>query len=150
MKVALQIVGVVAIAAAGAGATRLILGPPDRGLLCDAGKLQPGEVCLESLKNDAAEILWIDARPRAAWLRDGMARSILVTDHPDENLDGLIAEAFPRLVSAKRVVVYCSDAGCGTSKVIAKRLSELEAGPTILYLHGGWRALNAAGMVAKP
>jgi rhodanese-related sulfurtransferase len=150
MKMVLQILVVVALALAGAGATWLILGPPDRGVVCDAAKLEPGEVCLESLKADAGEILWIDARPRADWTRDGVPGSILVTDHRDENLDVLIAEAFPRLVGAKRVVIYCSDVGCGTSKMIAKTLRELEAGPQIVYLHGGWRALAAAEMVRKP
>jgi rhodanese-related sulfurtransferase len=150
MKVLLQMLVIVALAVVGAVATRLILGPVDRGVLCEAAKLKPGEVCLESLKAEAETLLWVDARPRAAWLRDGLAGSILVTDHPEENLDALIAEAFPRLVNAKLVVVYCSDTGCGTSKLIAERLRELEAGPVIVYLHGGWRALQAAGMLKKP
>lgn len=149
MKVLSQMIAVAALAIAGAGATWLIVGSPDRGVVCDEAKLEPGEVCLQSLMPFVTEILWVDARPRADWTRDGVPGSILVTEHRDENLDALVAEAFPRLVGAKRVVVYCSDVDCGTSKLIAKTLGELDAGPSIVFLHGGWRALDAAGMVAK-
>jgi rhodanese-related sulfurtransferase len=149
MKAWVQLLAVIGIATAGAGATRLILGPPDRGVVCDPAKLEPHEVCLESLAPGTPGILWVDARPRAEWQRDGVPGSVLVTDHSAENLDALIAEAFPKLLEAKQVVVYCSDIGCGSSKAIANILRDLKAGPEVVFLHGGWRALAAAGMVTQ-
>lgn len=142
-----QMVAVAGIATLGALASWLVIGPPERAVPCAPADLQPWEVCLAAVQANPDGVLWVDARPRAEWQRDGLRGSILVTDHRDENLDALVAEAFPKLVNARMVVVYCSDKGCGTSKTVAKILRDLQAGPEVVFLHGGWRALAAAGMV---
>ena len=133
-------------------ATLMMKGTPDRTVPCDAAILKPGEICLETvLKDWRADVVWIDARRRVDWENDGMNGSLLITTADGESFDKLLEQAFPRLSEGKNVVVYCSDVGCGTSLEIAKRIRDFQLVPDVKALHGGWKALQQAGLVdSKP
>jgi rhodanese-related sulfurtransferase len=118
-------------------------------IVCNPATISAEEICLSTVlqewKNDC---IWIDARRREDWQRDGLPGSILLTTAAVESFDALLEQAFPRLATEqKRVVVYCSDQGCGTSKEIAKRLRDYQIVPEVHALYGGWKALSEAGMV---
>jgi rhodanese-related sulfurtransferase len=146
-----QTAAVAAIALAGAGLTWRLAGPPDRSVPCEQSRLPAGEVCLATVTGEwGGEVVWVDARPRAEWQRDGLRGSILLTTHEAENFQDLVAAALERLAVAKRVVIYCSDSGCATSHEVAKQLRGFGIGPEYYVLHGGWRSLAAAGLVSGP
>ena len=124
--------------------------PPNQ-ITCIPTQLPNDEICLstviEEWKNDC---IWVDARRRADWEKDGILGSILLTTADGENFDQLLEDAFPLLAEKqKRVVVYCSDLGCGTSKEIAKRLRDYQLVPEVRALHGGWKALDQAGLITR-
>jgi rhodanese-related sulfurtransferase len=140
----LAVTGCISLAAA--GGTFLIKGPPARALHCDPASLKSDEVCLESIPA-GADVLWVDARTRSDWEKDGVVGSLLWNLDPAEDMQAFEAEAAVRMVAASRVVVYCSDENCGVSRQIAERIRKLDLGPEVLVLRGGWRALNEAGRV---
>ena len=113
--------------------TWLMKGTPDRTVPCGPASLKPGEVCLETvLKDWNNDVVWIDARRRVDWEKDGLKGSLLVTTADGESFD-------------------CSDIGCGTSLEIAKRIRDFQLVPDVKALHGGWKALQQAGLVdSKP
>jgi rhodanese-related sulfurtransferase len=84
------------------------------------------------------------------WEKNGIAGSILITTADGENFDQLLETAFPLLAEKqKRVVVYCGDLGCGMSREIAKRIRDYQLVPEVRALHGGWKALEQAGMLSR-
>ncbi len=118
---------------------------------CDPTLLAADEVCLhtviEDWKNDC---IWIDARRRVDWEKDGLPGSLLLTTAQGESFDRLLEQAFPVLAEKnKRVVVYCGDVGCGTSREIAQRLREYQLVPDVKALHGGWKSLSQAGLIPR-
>lgn len=132
------------------GAWRLA-GPPPVPVApdCDPAALPPGEVCLESVRDDAS-VLWIDARTASEWRHDGLPGSIHLTTAGGEDFDALVAANAGKLAGAERVVVYCGDLGCGISKEVANRLREYGLVREASALYGGWAALKAAGMIKEP
>jgi rhodanese-related sulfurtransferase len=153
MSTGLQALVISVVALLGSLAVWAIKGAPVR--------LTDDEVRLTTVIEDwGGEVLWVDARKRDEWQRNGLEGSVLINLDADENLDSLIAEALPRLAVAKRVVIYCGDAGCGTSHEVSRQLCSHDIGvkgdrtktePTgdleIYVLHGGWEALAKAGLV---
>ena len=93
-------------------------------------------------------VLWVDARSRAEWRRDGVPGSLLFNINPAEDMNQMEAAAAQRISEAARVVVYCASDSCGVSSQVAARIRAMGLGPEVYVLHGGWRALRAAGMVA--
>lgn len=142
--VQLGVIGLISLAAA--GATYLVKGPPERGLVCNPATLKSGEICLEQIPGEA-KILWVDARSRAEWERTGIPGSILWNLDPAEDMQAFESEAAMRIMETPRVVVYCGDENCGLSRQIAERIQALGLEVEISVLHGGWRALNEAGRV---
>lgn len=140
-----QLAVISAIALAAVGGTYLIKGPPQRMFRCDPATLKPDELCLESIPADA-EVVWVDARSRAAWEKDGVAGSILWNLDPTEDMLAFEAEAAMRVAVTPRVIVYCGDENCGVSRQIADRIRR-DLGAEVFVLHGGWRALSEAGRV---
>jgi len=132
-----------------AGVTWVVVGAPDRSVPCLPENLEEGWVCLAALEEELEDIRWVDARPRAKWEENGMAESILLTDHNGENWDDLLAEAAVQLFDAPRVVVYCNETGCGSSQAVAEKLRELQLVERVDVLYGGWKALRAAGLVQR-
>jgi 3'(2'), 5'-bisphosphate nucleotidase len=106
------------LALAAAGTCWAIKGGPEREAGCDPAKLEPGYICFsEALELEG--IVWVDARERKLWERNGREGSVLLTDHPSEDWDALMAEVFGSLASAQAVVVYCATEGCGSSEPVA-------------------------------
>jgi rhodanese-related sulfurtransferase len=141
-----QLAVIAAVALAAAGGTWWIKGPPLRTLVCDPASLQPDEVCLEQIPGDAA-VLWVDARPRDEWLRNGVEGSVLWNLDPTEDMQAFEAEAAVRIVETPRVIVYCGDENCGVSRQVAERVRALGLGAEVSVLFGGWRSLSEAGRV---
>ena len=139
---------VLAIALVAAGVTWGVIGGPDRSVRCEVGTLKEGWVCFAELEDEWDEILWIDARSRAEWQRNGIKGSVLLTDHNEENWDDLLAEAAERVFGASRVVVYCNETGCGSSQAVAEKLRSLQLTERVDVLFGGWKALRAAGITS--
>jgi rhodanese-related sulfurtransferase len=135
----LALISVVSLAAA--GATYLTVGPPQRTVPCDPSTLKPDEICVGSVPSGDG-ILWVDARPRADWEKNGLPGSLLWNLDPAEDMQAFEAEAAPRLVVSQTVIVYCSDENCGVSRQVAERIRALDLGPQVLVLHGGWRAIE--------
>lgn len=144
---ALAELGLVSLVALGAaGATYLIAGPPARTFQCDPALLKPDELCLESVP-DSPDIVWVDARSRADWKKNGLGGSLLWNLDPSEDMQAFEAAAAEKIAISPQVVVYCGDENCGVSRQVAARIRALDLGAEVRVLHGGWRALKDAGRV---
>lgn len=130
---------ILALSAVAAVATWKIQGPPDLAVTCLPADLKPGEICLADVPKE--NVLWIDARPRAQWEKNGLPGSLLLTDDRHENWEALLAEVAPRLFEAEMAVIYCDTQACGSSEAVAQKLRLLNLGPPIKVLHGGFAAL---------
>lgn len=146
MKSLGQFAMLVALTWIAAATTWWLKGPPERRFVCDRATLKAGEVCLEDLSGQSG-ILWVDARSRENWRRDGLPGSILWNIDPDEDMRVFEAEAAPHILEASKVVVYCDNENCGTSHQVAARIRALDLGGDVVVLRGGWRALSEAGMI---
>ena len=131
---------IILVASALAGwATWKIQGPPDLAITCSPADLKPGEICYADIPKE--NVLWIDARPRTQWEKNGVPDSLLLTDDRHENWEDLLAEVAPRLFEAEMAVIYCDTKACGSSEPVAQKLRALNLGPEIKVLHGGFQAL---------
>jgi rhodanese-related sulfurtransferase len=146
MNAAGQLAVLVFTVAAAASATYLAKGPPVRTFVCDPASLKPGEICLQQLPADA-RILWIDARTRAEWQKDGLPGSLLWSLEATEDPQVFEAEIAPRILTTPRVIVYCGSEQCGLSHEVANRIRRLDLGADVSVLRGGWRALRDAGRI---
>lgn len=141
-----QLVAIGAIAFSAAGGTYLIKGPPIRAVLCDPADLKPDEICLQQISPDE-KVLWVDARLRKDWEKNGLPGSVLWNLDPNEDMQAFEAEIATRLLETPRVIVYCGDENCGISRQVAERIRALQLGAEVSVLHGGWRALSEAGRI---
>lgn len=146
IRTGLQLAIIAAISLAAAGINYLASGPPTRKHLCDPAIRKADEICLSEITNTNG-ILWIDARSRAAWQKNGLPESILWNLDPAEDMQAFEANNAEKIATAKKVIIYCSDENCGLSRQVAERIRKLDLGPQVLVLHGGWRALKDAGRV---
>lgn len=134
------------ISSAAAAGTYFVKGAPVRKYVCDPATLKPGEICLQQVPYDSS-ILWIDARPRTEWERNGLAGSILWNLDPTEDMQVFEQEAAMKILETPRVIVYCSSEACGISHQVADRIKALGLGADVSVLRGGWTALRDAGKV---
>jgi rhodanese-related sulfurtransferase len=146
MNAPTQFAAVAAIALAAAGGTFLTKGPPQRMLRCDPAALKPDEICLEQIPA-STPVVWVDARPRAEWLKNGLPGSLLWNLDPAEDASAFEADVAVKLAETPRAIVYCGDENCGLSRQIAERIRKIGMEAEVSVLHGGWRALNEAGRV---
>jgi rhodanese-related sulfurtransferase len=150
MKTLIHAAGIGLLACAAAGTTYWIKGPPNRSVACDPALLKAGEVCLSRVIDDwQGKVIWVDARPRVDWQRDGVAGSVLWNLDETEDMQAFEAEAAVRMMDGQRVVVYCNNENCGVSHQIAERIRKLDLGNEVWVLFGGWRALSAAKLTAR-
>ena len=150
MKTLAQAIGIGCLALLAAGLTFWLKGPPDRAVPCNPAALPADEVCLTRVMDEwQGAVLWVDARPRAEWQRDGMAGSLLWNLDQAEDMQAFEADGATRMMDGQRVVVYCSNENCGTSRQVADRIRALQLGNEVFVLHGGWKAL-AAAKLTKP
>ncbi len=115
--------------------------------------LKDGEILLETALKDGAEgVVWMDARPAAAWSQERMEGSINITMLSDEPLADQLARHADVLFGSSRVIVYCDDVHCSVSHDLSKQLKgefrDFVAGE-VLVLHGGMTALRAGGLVTN-
>jgi len=143
----LSLLGICVVGVTVAYVTYRMIGPPDRSVPCDPEALPEHYVCLATVREwDDDEILWVDARPEKDWENDGVEGSILINDQK-EWLDQEFG--FMSRMSADpkpKVVVYCNQSGCGSSKYVANQLRERHAGTfgfEVFVLEGGASALQA-------
>ncbi|MCU0782183.1 MAG: rhodanese-like domain-containing protein, partial [Akkermansiaceae bacterium] len=146
MHASAQLAVIAAMALAAAGGTWLVKGPPQRWLSCDPAMLQPDELCLSQIPA-GSPVVWVDARPRSEWKKNGMAGSVLWNLDPAEDMQAFEAELALQVIETPRVVVYCGDENCGVSRQVAGRIRAMGLGAEVFVLHGGWRALAEAGRV---
>jgi rhodanese-related sulfurtransferase len=149
MNALAQLATIAVMSLAAAGGTFLIKGPPQRALRCDPAAIQPDEVCLEQIPADAA-VVWVDARSRAEWEKNGLPGSVLWNLDPAEDAPAFEAAVAMKIVETPRAIVYCGDENCGVSRQVAARIREIGLEVEVSVLHGGWRALNDAGRVRNP
>lgn len=131
-----------------------LTGPPDRSVPCDEETLELGYVCLKTVKAwGEGEYLWVDARTRELWNRNGVLGSVLLTDDSNEDYFELENQFMDSLFNEgeiyPNVVIYCNASGCETSQSLANKLREEVAadfGFKVHVLHGGWKALAAEEM----
>ncbi|MEP7071292.1 MAG: rhodanese-like domain-containing protein [Verrucomicrobiota bacterium] len=95
------------------------------------------EVNLAQADGFAAQVMWIDARPREQFEAKHVPGAFLLNA-------GEWDELLPAMLNAwtpdRKLVVYCSAQSCDASKEVARRLKE-EAGLKNVYvLTGGWEA----------
>lgn len=151
MKILLQMAAMVSAALLGGGATYLFHGPPARGVACDPAKLKPDEVCLSRVMGEwRNEVVWVDARSRKEWRELSVAGSVLWNLDTAEDMQAFEAAGAMRMTDGQRVVVFCTNENCGTSRQVAERIRALQFGNEVFVLHGGWRALASAGPDGPP
>ncbi len=146
MKAVGELLAIGFISLAAAGGTYLVKGPPLRTLICDPSSLKPDEVCLEQIPADA-KILWVDARHRKEWEKNGLPGSVLWNLDVTEDMQEFEAEVAMRIMETPQVIVYCGDENCGLSRQVADRIRALGLAEKVSVLHGGWRALSEAGRI---
>ena len=148
MRTGTQLAIIAIISLAAAGLTYLVKGLPARSHLCDPATRKADEICLSEI-TDPKGVLWVDARSRAAWQKNALPESILWNLDPAEDMQAFEANNAEKIASAQKVVIYCGDENCGVSRQVAERIRQLDLGPQISVLNGGWRALKVAGMVKE-
>jgi len=141
----LSLIGISLLSAVASFMTYKVVGAPDRSVACAQENLPEYFVCLTTVREwPEDEILWVDARPRKDWDKDGVEGSVLVNDQEDW-LDlefGFMSKMTDEL--KPRVVVYCNQSGCGSSKYVAEQLRQRHAetfGFQVFVLEGGIKAL---------
>jgi rhodanese-related sulfurtransferase len=140
---AAMICGITAVASL---VTWLLHEPSQDRLHCDPSALAADQICIEQVPLDA-KLLWVDARSRQLWMRNGMPGSVLWNLDPAEDMNEFEAAVAMRLLDSPQVIVYCDDEQCGISRQVAERIRALGLGAEVSILFGGWEALAAAGLV---
>jgi rhodanese-related sulfurtransferase len=144
LRIGLQIFGILLLSAAAGWVSRNISGPIERAIPCDAASLTPGEICLATVVEKwQSDVLWVDARSKEDWQRDGVPGSVWISH---ENFDESLGNAATKMLDGKPVIVYCSAVGCDTSKEVANRIRSFHLASELHALHGGWKALHQAGL----
>ena len=141
-----QFVAIGIVSCLAAGGTYLVKGPPVRKLVCDPATLKSDEVCLQQISL-ADKILWVDARSRKDWEKNGLPGSVLWSLEAGEDMQAFEVEIATKLIEIPRVIVYCGSEACGLSREVAERIRNMQLGAEVSVLHGGWRALSEAGLV---
>jgi len=143
MNALTQFAAVCAISLAAAGGSWLLRKAPVEkpAFTCDPTKLRDDEICLADVKG---KVLWVDARSRSEWQKNGLKGSILWNMDPKEDANLFEAEALPHIAAAELVVIYCGSKKCGTSREVAGRIRKMDIGPPVKVLHAGWDAIKGS------
>jgi rhodanese-related sulfurtransferase len=101
----------------------------------------PDEITLIAARAHHGLQLWIDARSDAEFSRDHIPEALpLNVDHWDAQVTQVLRSWQP----GTRVIVYCSQSGCGASRNAAERLRRDYRLPDVWVLRGGWAAWQKA------
>jgi rhodanese-related sulfurtransferase len=141
MKSVFQIAILFAISASAASVSWLTRDTTPKPIpvpLCNSSLLKEGEICFHQAPEN---VLWIDARTRKEWEKDGYPNSILWNLDPKEDANKMEADAVFKIAESKFIVIYCTSQACGTSKEIAKKIRKLDFGAEVKTLYGGYPSL---------
>lgn len=96
------------------------------------------EISVSAARGQA--VLWVDARTAAEYAEGHEPGAI----HLNETNwgTGVMELMMVWLEEPRVMVVYCAEAGCGSSKRLAMRLREAVTGAEVYWLKGGWEALQ--------
>lgn len=138
-----QLVVIGAISSVAAGGSWYLRDEPamPEPFVCDPEVIAEDEICLADVTEGA---LWVDARSRSEWEKNGVEGSILWNFDPAEDAQKFESDAAMQINSAPLVVVYCGSEACGTSRQIADLIRKMDLGPEVKVLHGGWDALKGS------
>lgn len=113
--------------------------PRARALLRD--RPAADELTLAEARGHRGPLLWIDARSADEYARGHLPEAVpLNLAEWDRQIGPLLARWQP----GARVVIYCDDRACGTSRRVATRLREEYQLDDVWILHGGWAAWEKA------
>lgn len=99
-------------------------------------EIGPGEIRLADAR--VLDVIWVDARDREAFDQASVPDAIHFDPFDDgTSLTDVIAAW---LLAPRVIVVYCADAGCGTSRKVAEILRTNLPEAEIYSLKGGWEA----------
>ncbi|HRE79970.1 MAG TPA: rhodanese-like domain-containing protein [Opitutaceae bacterium] len=97
-----------------------------------------GEITLEeALRLPQEQVLWVDARSRAAYAKGHIPGALLLNEEEWESLLGPFIEAWD---SQPHIIVYCSSSQCRASASVVRRLGAELSIEKARVLHGGWEA----------
>lgn len=117
----------------------LALDPRARALLRDAPAAD--ETTLAAVRDHRGPLLWLDARPAADFARGHIPEALPINpDDWDQQIVAIIAVWQP----GTRVIVYCDDRACGSSRAVADKLRREYQFDDVVILHGGWTAWQKA------
>lgn len=114
--------------------------PAARNLLLHGGR-QPDEITLGEARTVRGPLLWLDARPTAAFAQEHIPEALPLNE---DQWDVQIETVLLRWQPGTRVVVYCDDTACAASRHVAERLRQDYRLPDVWVLHGGWTAWRKA------
>ena len=101
----------------------------------------PDEITLLAARTHRGPLLWIDARTDAEFSRDHIPEALpLNADH----WDAQVAQVLRSWQPGCRIIVYCSQSGCGASRNAADRLRRDYRLPDVWVLRVGWAAWEKA------
>ncbi len=127
------------IAATLLAAVAFAVNPHARALLAAAPRAD--EITLATARTLPAPVLWLDARPAAAFAADHIPEALPLTL---EAWDEQILEIVARWQPGMPVIVYCDDRACGTSRHVADKLRQEYQFEDVRVLHDGWEAWEEA------
>lgn len=141
LRSCLGIFGIASLLAAAAlaidpRARTLLRHPPD-----------PDEILLAAIASYPGAILWVDARSASEFASSHIPDAIpLSLDDWDSQIVELLAHWQPGM----RVIVYCDDRACGSSRTVAEKLRREYQFDDVRILHGGWSAWRKTQPVSQP
>jgi rhodanese-related sulfurtransferase len=125
----LAVLGIALLPALVSGAIQLRWNEPEQ--------LAPGDVTVAQARGWGEKVMWVDARPRADFLREHIPGALLLNEHEWEKL---VPDFLDEWEPEKIVVVYCAGGGCDASHAVAERIrTELKI-ENVHVLKGGWSA----------
>jgi len=139
------LIGVIALVFT--GVYTLIVGLPQRGVICEQDQQEPPFVCLDYAQSSWGEnIYWIDARSRSDWEKNGVSGSVLLTDDPKEDFMELFAQEaegiFLAAQSGKKLLIYCNAKTCGSSKFVRQQILDQGLHDEVYILYGGYKSFQ--------
>jgi len=99
-------------------------------------EIGPNEIRLVDAQS--LSVIWVDARSYSDFEISHAPEAIFYDQGDPASSMASILEQW--LIDPRTIVVYCSDAGCGTSKKVAEELRTNLPDAEIYSLKGGWDA----------
>lgn len=99
------------------------------------------EITLAAARDQRGPLLWLDARTAPEYAQGHLPAALPLTlEHWDAQIVAILSVWQP----GTRVIVYCDDRACGTSRQVAAKLRGEYQFDDVWILHGGWSAWEKA------